>query len=225
MERKCLFIDDDPDDVKSVLENLTYKGKLKGLDINCQLLGLTRAFYQDNGDLDRNKIETALHSQFMDNHTYDLVACDFGLEDEKLTGLDMVTLVRLKSRNCAIVLYSGNLEKIANYIAERETLKDRYRKIRSIVNGRITEFIDRGKDYEEQLIHIMMEKIPIEVTIEKKLQEHGDFKFKHGYEKFIGKSLKEIAREIKIGSPHGNTFKNEIIERGIAHMIELNSRE
>ena len=78
---------------------------------------------------------------------------------------------------------------------------------------------------KDQLIHFLKKRIPLEVTIEKKLRENGDMKFKHGYDKFIGKSLNEIADEINRDTHHGILFKQEIIERGIAHMIRLNSPE
>ena len=82
--------------------------------------------------------------------------------------------------------------------------------------------MDRGNENEADLIYILKKQIPLEVTIEKKLREQGDLEFRHGYDKFIGKSLKEIADEINRDSHHGNKFTQEIIERGIAHMIKLN---
>lgn len=225
MDKKCLFIDDEPDEVKSVLENLRDKGKLKGLNMDCQLLELTRKYYDGKGDLDRESIKVSLHNDFMANHTYDLVAIDFDLEDDHLTGLDIVKIVREKNRNCAVILYSGNLNKIADHISKIPEQSERFRQIKTIVNCKIAGFIDRSAGYEDDLIHILKKQIRLELTIEKKLQEHGDLKFKHGYDRFLGKSLQEIGHEIGIESFHGNKFTQEIIERGIAHMIELNSPE
>ncbi|MBU3947640.1 MAG: hypothetical protein KJ882_09515 [Proteobacteria bacterium] len=225
MDKQCLFIDDDPDEVKSVLKNLTEIGSKKGITIKCDLLGLTDEFYNSSMELDPEKIKAKLHGELMDKYKYDLVACDFNIEDENLNGLDIVRIVREKNRNCAVILYSGDLDRIATHIAHLPTQKDRYKKIKTIVDCKITDFMDRSAGYEAHLIHILKKQIRLEVIIEKKLREHGDLKFNHGYEKFLGKSLKEIAHEIEIESDHGNMFTQEIIERGIAHMIELNSLE
>ena len=225
MEQRCLFIDDEPEEVESVLENLIDIGQSNGLRIKCDLLGLTGEFYNASNDFDSEMIKAKLHGDFLGKKKYDLVACDYDIEDDHLTGLDIVKLVREKNRNCAVIIYSGNLKKIATYIASTDDKTERFRKIKLIVNARISEFIDRDNEYESQLINILKKRIPLEVTIEKKLREYGDMIFEHGYDMFIGKSLSEIANEINRETHHGILFKREIIERGISHMIKLNNPE
>jgi len=222
MEKRCLFIDDNPDDVRSVLENIKEVGKAQGIEVRCDLLELSSEYYNDSGDFDPGKIKEGVHGQLADRDKYQLVACDFDIEDDNLNGLDIVKILREKDRTCVVILYSGNLNKIADHISRIGNQKERFKRIKTLVGSNITVFIDRGTEFEADLIHILKKQIPLEVTIEMKLREHADLKFKHGYDMFRGKTLGEIASEINVGSIHGNKFKEEIIERGIAHMIDLN---
>lgn len=220
MEKNCLFIDDNPTEIESYLENLNEIGPSKNLHIKCDLFGVE---IDDDNDpsTSLDKIKTDLYDQYMENTKYDLVACDFNISDGRINGLDIVNIVRQKNRNCAIVIYSGDLETVANQIADVSTKKERRKKIKTIVNNKITAFIDR-MDYVDEIINILKKQIRLELYIEKKLLEHGELELMHGYEQFRGLSLKQIAREINNDSVHGNKFKLEIIERGISHMIDLN---
>lgn len=221
MEKHCLFIDDNPDDVESVLENLKDKVKRWGLKLKCDLLKITSEFYDDNYSLDLSKIEEELYGKYMDGSTYDLVACDFDFEDDDITGLDIVKKVRQRNRRCDVVIYSGRLDKVATHISKIGKQIERFKQIKTIVDCKIHSFIDRP-DTEDAVIGILKNKVRLETIIENKLKEHGKLKFRHGFKKFEGKTLMEIASEIENDSFQGIKFKQEIVERGIAHMIELN---
>lgn len=222
MNKRCLFIDDDADEVESVLENLKEKGKAKGLLIDCELFSLSNKFYNKNNDFDIDEIKLKLDEK-LDEIKYDLVACDFNLEDDKITGIDIVNIVRNKNRNCTIIIYSGNLDKIVSYILKQENNNKIFKKIKTIIRCKVADFIDRNQNYEDEIINLLKNSIPLEVLIEKKLLDFPGLTFRHGYKIFIGKTLKEIAHEINSDSYHGVRFKKEIIERGICHMIDLNN--
>ena len=224
MIKRCLFIDDNPEDVESVLEDLKDLGHSRGLEISSDLFGLdtNAGCYDSDSNLDKDKIKNKLTDCYLTQNTYDLVVCDFDLEDEVVNGLQVARMVREKNRNCIIALYSGNLEKVADDIAKIGNQKERKKKVKDLFNTKVSQFIDRSSDFHNQLIHTLEHEIPVEVTIARKLREHGDLEFKHGYQKFVGRTLGHVADEIENHKRHGNIFKEEIIERGIAHMIELN---
>lgn len=88
----------------------------------------------------------------------------------------------------------------------------------------IEDFYDRP-NLDEIVIGLLEKKILPEVILRNKLLEFPGFKFKHGYNKFLGKTLSQIADEIDKNTPHGRKMFLEIIERGIHHMIDLNTDE
>jgi len=70
-----------------------------------------------------------------------------------------------------------------------------------------------------------LKNTPIELEIAEQLLKHKDMKFSTGYSNFLGKTLGEIADEINRDTHHGKRFVAEIIEKAVAHMIELNDEE
>jgi hypothetical protein len=63
----------------------------------------------------------------------------------------------------------------------------------------------------------------LELMIEEKLLEYPDLVFQNTYPLFEGKTLNEIAQEIRIGSVHGNKYMKELIEQAISNMVLVNT--
>lgn len=225
MKRNCLFIDDNPDQVNSVLDELTEViGPRHNMEIKCELLGLGlgSAFVDDNRVIDLELVEKEIKEKLMRQMTFDLVVCDFDLEANDVNGLDVAMLIRECDKNCVIVLYSGNVEKIANYIANISDQSEQVRRIKKLVHCKISEFIDRSTDFESNLIHTLKKKIPFEVRLVKKLEELEGLKLVTGYTPFEGKNFKDISHEVKNQSYHGKLFQEELIDRAISQLVDLN---
>lgn len=113
MIKRCLFIDDNPEDVESVLEDLKDLGHSRGLEISSDLFGLdtNAGCYDSDSNLDKDKIKNKLNDYYLTQNTYDLVVCDFDLEDEVVNGLQVARMVREKIETVLLLCIQGTLKR------------------------------------------------------------------------------------------------------------------
>jgi hypothetical protein len=223
VDKKCLIIDDDAD-IQSRFEVVKQKGHEEGLLVDCLFFNPLDECTNSDLAIDPQKVKDKLWA-LIDANKVDLVACDYNLGDENVTGLEVIHIVREKDRNCIIILYSGVLYGIIEKIlSDREegSSKPTIKKLKKLITDRVSDFTDR-EDFTNDIVHHLLNNVPLEMEIIDQLLKYKDMMFQHGYTQFEDKRFDEIAREIRSGSIHGKRFSKEILERGIAHMIDLNT--
>lgn len=178
----------------------------------------------DDG-FDYDDLEKKLHTKYSDQKI-DIIACDFNLDHDKINGIEIACMLRQFNRNSSILIYSGNLAGILRiYFADfkEDNPKPTLTKIKKLITSKIEDFVDRP-DYVDRIVGLTNNNT-IELEIEDSLLKYKDYTFKHGLTKIRGKKFSEIANEIGITSPLGRKFIKDLIERALAHMIELNTQD
>jgi hypothetical protein len=152
-----------------------------------------------------------------------LIVCDYDLADDKTNGFDIIRQLRNKL-NCKkkILMYSSNIDNVIDNIikGDKNVIKD---KIIDLVRANISAFCQREGHLEEEIIKHLQEETVFSSDrhFESELHRYGKRKFKNTYDRFEGKTLKEIAEIISSQSHEGDRLKKELIEQVIAHMIAI----
>lgn len=225
--RYCLVIDDN--DQEDVLEAMELKSKDRGFPIKFFYLNPTIAECQSfNGEehtLDLDKVENHLNNLFSGQQLH-IVATDYNLSDDKITGMEIVRLIKEKWRkNLKVVLYSGLpeqiMERLSSEICEGD-LKKRFKNLENFFNYKPDRIMDRGDDYEERVYEILKStRLAMEDVLEERLLEYENDLFDDFFPQFEGKKLGQIAKMIRSNSQESESFKLEFIERSVSRLIDL----
>lgn len=156
---------------------------------------------------------------------YDLFACDMYL-GENIIGYDILRETIKDHPQLLTILYSGDFQSLAGILATRisdnantESPKDALRAL-----TRITDFTDRTDDLEDRIIAALNTRSSVYQIIAAKLSEHPEAILRIGFSKFHNKKFKDIARDVDNYKNNANALKfvDDVIERSIHHMMELN---
>jgi hypothetical protein len=155
----------------------------------------------------------------------DLICIDFNLEDE-INGLDVLHQICQIRPRTSYMMYSSNLEQLVKkIIGNYDNDKDRKKllnRIKSLTKYKIHDFVGR-ENYDEAIINWMSKNSQtLDSMVEEKLLEYPDLVFQNTYPNFQGKTLSQIAEEIRLGSVHGDNFIKELIEQAISNMVLIN---
>lgn len=229
MTKTCLLIDDNRQD--EVVEQIVVMAKKKGITLKCLQFNVgseQRTDLLTDGFIDKAKVLSRFKDEF-DGSKIDLICIDYSLEDDNINGLDILKEIYELRQSSAFMIYSSNLDQLAKGIIDGyENDKDKLKlinRIKSLTKYTIKEFVARDR-YDQAIVDILSKGTQsIELTIEEKLLENPDMIFKNTYPVFEDKTFKEIAKEIRLGSFHGDNFKKEIIEQTIAYLTKINLNE
>ena len=225
MKRHCLFIDDDIEEFESVIQLLpSIAKKSQGIDVTYELLDPSEKKYRDNkNNIDLNKLEEDFVERIKKSR-YDLIACDYNLSDEMCFGTDIIKSYRQRDRKFIAIIYSANLKEIVRQIIKSYdplNMDVTLNKINGLVTSQIYRFFSKTNQLMNDLAPILYET-PIEKHIEQVLIKYQDLELTHGFASLIGVPFAEIAGLVRSDSDQGKKFVEEVIERGITHLIELN---
>jgi len=222
LERFCLFIDDE--DISDELEAFKDKAKRSGYKISCEAYN-PNSDTDENLDLDLEKIVDNIKQEYK-SRKIDIIACDYNFGDKEINGCEVAFLVRQFKKNSQILIYSGNIDTVlGDYFGkiDSKNKKQVFHKIKKLITSKIDDFIDRS-DYLNHILG-MLGKTSLELEIENQLIKYKDIHLTHGFENLAGKTFEEIAAHVSEQSPPGQRFIKELIDRGLCHMINLNSDE
>jgi hypothetical protein len=226
MERHCLFIDDDIEEFEdSVISRLpSIAKKSKGIDVTYEILDPTEKKYKDdNNNIDISKIEEDFILR-ISHKKYDLIACDYNLGDDVYFGTDIIKKYRQRDRKFIAVIYSADLKEIARQIIKLhnpEEIDSTLSKITGLVTSNISRFFVKNNNLMDDLTPLLY-NTPLEKHIEQTLVNYQNLLLSHGFNSAIGMTFKEIANHIKLDTDQGKRFSEEVVERGITHLIDLN---
>jgi hypothetical protein len=229
MEKVCLVIDDN--DQQAVLEQLQEKARKRGIALKCLQFNVGSSKRKDllteEETINMPAVVEAFKREFAGTKI-DLVCIDYLLDDENVTGLDVLKAIHNQRKSSKFMLYSSNLDEVARGIIDDYDGKDGSKqrlinRIKTLTRYNIADFAPRDR-YDEVILDIINRNEPsLELVLEGKLLEHGDMIFPGSYPVFEGRSFLEIAHEIRKGTYHGQAFKEEIIEQVIAYMLQISN--
>lgn len=229
MEKRCLIVDNE-DQIASI-ETIQRLGRQRGLTIICDEFNvgmLSRDEFFLNNRIDVDKVI----KEFRNKHkgvTYHLVAFDWNLGDEVVTGVELIRKFQENKllTNTPKILYSGLLkEEISSQLDS--FFRDSTRKtqlvnwINTLIKVDVRNFVDRTV-YEQEIVS-QLSKIDetLDLIIEEELRKYPYIRFDNifGSRGFKGKSFGEIADEMERNDLIRNDFKREIIQQVIAYLAE-----
>lgn len=224
MQKKVLLIDDD--DVDAYLESI--EEKVEDLDelefsVRCKSFNpVSRDFEDEKREIDFEKARQKLIETHLDNKI-DVIGCDFNLHKEnKVLTFDLIEAIREYNKSCTIFIYSGApLNELSKIFKEKG--KNPGEKLWQLtIVSNISEYVNNRDTIPDKVISFLRSPSII-LQMENFLTLNGKLQIKHAYQKFKGKQLFEIAREIRKQTNEGIEFSKEIIEHGLSHLIDLNS--
>lgn len=229
MEKVCLVIDDN--DQQAVLEQLQEQARKKGISLTCLQFNVGSSKRKDlltkDETIDMKAVVDIFTSDFSGTKI-DLICIDYLLDDELVTGLDVLKAIHGLRKSSQFMLYSSSLDQLANSVindyVKSEDKRQLFQRIKSLAKYKITEFVSRER-YDQAILEILSHTPPnLDLILEAKLLEYPDLLFQDIYPAFEGLTPAQVAAEIRRGSHHGQTFKLELIEQAIAYMLKVNGK-
>ena len=156
---------------------------------------------------------------------YDLFACDMqlGFEDDRY-GYDIIQKILKSNIRVSFILYSGDFAKLADILSSR--IKKNDDPPQDVLNAikYIDFFADRSEHLDDHVIRILNEKISAYEIIKRNLEKYPCIKIDVCHSGFQGKTCGEIAKALDDPkhNAHVNRFAEDLIERAINHMMDIN---
>ena len=237
IKRTCLIIDNE--DQSEEIEKLIRDANNVGIELTCHQFNVGNTAYSEfltDGYIDIDKVIEEFKSKFK-NQSFDIVAFDWDLEDEHITGVELIRHFTHKRviRFSPKIVYSGVLDEVLKKIVQenldlvktdgqfKPVLKQNgITKIKSLVKNRVFEYLDRDSR-DAMILKFLQEEIQsTELIVSQILMKHPDFIFDNNFvnQKFNGKSFKDIADFLESDDLTANEFKREIIHQVISYLTE-----
>lgn len=221
IERTCLIIDND--DQSAEIEKLVRNAATSGINLECHQLSVGDPAHQEflsDNKIDIDKVEHEFRQKF-GNKNFDLVAFDYGLEDEKITGVELIRQLKARKllRFSPKIVYSGLIDQILTEIMSGEKA---VRKIKTLIKDNVLEYLDRDSR-DPMILKILKENIQsTELIIAELMNEFPDLKFENNFvnKNYNGKTYGEIAALLLDDDIKHSEFKREIISQVISYLTE-----
>lgn len=225
MKKKVLLIDND--NIKATLESIEEYAEADGdLQYDVQCLDwfnpVDRKFYDDQGEYNFELTRKYLIEEFLEQKI-DVIGCDFNLHaTHKALTYKIIETIRQFNKSASVFIYSGGMNRSTLQMFGDEGKKPAEGYLKIAMSSNICAYVNNKGTLPDRVISIL--KSPsVELQIEDFLMQNESLKLEHSIELFRGKQLFEISKEIRIQSENGIAFTKDIIERGLSHIIDLNS--
>ena len=153
----------------------------------------------------------------------DVIGCDFNLHStNKTLTYDIIETVRKFNRSASVFIYSGGMNRTTLQMFGDEGKKPAERYLKIAMSSDICDYINNRGAIVEKVI-AMLKSPSLGLQIENYLMENESLKLQHFIKEFKGKQLFEIAKEVRAQSELGILFCNELVERSVSHLIDLNN--
>ncbi len=239
IKRNCLIVDNE--DQSEEINKLIRDAGHQGIDLECHQFNVGNTSFSEvltNGLIDIEKVKREFKQTFK-NTPFDLVAFDWDLEDDFVTGVELIrhfTAGRLLRFSVKIV-YSGVLDNVLAKIVEENLgivtqendqspipiLKQAgITKMKSLIKNEVKEYLDRGVR-DSAIIRLLKEDLySSELIICQTLRRHPNFIFNNNFveKKFVGKTFEQIADALEQDEVLRSEFKREIIEQLISYLTK-----
>ncbi len=238
ISRTCLIIDNE--DQSDEIEKLVRDAQNIGIHLECHQFNVGNTGYSEvltNGLIDISKVVQEYRNRFK-NQEFDIVAFDWDLEDENITGVELIRkfienkIAKLSPK----LVYSGVLDDVIKKIFQENVevkmiggknkaiVKDgAVTAIKSLVKNGALDYLDRGQR-DPMILKFLKENIQsTELIVVQALNKFPDFVFGNRFvnEKFRGLTFKEIADYLEKDDFQGNEFKREIIHQVLAYLTKI----
>lgn len=219
MEKNIIIIDDEDQSAqKEYIESILKRDS----EIVVHLIWTTEETLDDEGRISDEKLRCRL-LEIMKGRSIDLILTDYELSDEKISGIEVVKLVKEIRAKVPVIMYSGKInEVIGRLLGDYKTrdAEDLIQSINEFMSWGIEEFIERGK-YSDDAIKFIKKKKRAQVDdiFIKKLREIGDQKCEVGYPDWRNLTLNEICEIIENRKDaRSDIWMDDMIEQVVAYI-------
>lgn len=219
MEKNIIIIDDEDQSAqKEYIESILKRDS----EIEVHLIWTTEETLDDEGCISEEKLRGRL-LEIMKGRSIDLILTDYELSDEKISGIEVVKMVKEIRAKVPVIMYSGKInEVIGRLLGDYKTrdAEDLIQSINEFMSWGIEEFIGRGK-YSDDAIKFIKKKKRAQVDdiFIKKLREIGDQKCEVGYPDWRNLTLNEICEIIENRKDaRSDIWMDDMIEQVVAYI-------
>ena len=219
MEKNIIIIDDEDQNAqKEYIESILKRD----FDIEVHLIWTTEETLDDDGCISEEKLRGRL-LEIMKGRSIDLVLTDYELSDEKISGIEVVKMVKEIRPKVPVIMYSGKKKEVlARLLGDYQNRDedDLIASINEFMSWGIEEYIGRGK-YSDDAIDFVKKKKKAQVDdiFIKKLREIGDQKCEVGYPDWRNLTLNEICEIIENRrDARSEIWMDDMIEQVVAYI-------
>lgn len=220
INKRVIIIDDK--DQSPIIEQLIAKARQKGFNLSCiqfkpNVTAFRKQITKQDGTidfvLDMVKLIAAIDTPSYLKQEVNLIACDYNLEDENITGLEFSLKIREIRKNMPILFYSAE-----NDLFEKKLYG--LKKIKQLIKIKFEDFIDRNQ-YPDSILKLLETPLSLENQFTSMLQSYNMLKFHRGFPKAEGMTLQEVLDEVNRGTTLGDEFSSEMIQLTVANIIQI----
>ena len=226
MEKRVLLIDDNDisDTLETIVDDCSGDSDLE-FEVKCLpwFNPVDRKFLKDdNITINLELSRQHLIEEYLGDKI-DVIGCDFNLHSQNKTlAFEIIETIRQHNKSATLFIYSGGMNRSTLQLFSEEGKKPGERYLKIAMTSNISAYINNRNAIAERVVE-MIKRPSIELQIEDYLMQNQSLTLSHSIEEFMGKQFFEISREVRIQSEAGVRFTKEFIERGISHIVNLNT--
>ena len=219
MEKNIIIIDDeDQNPQKDYIESKLQKD----FDIEVHLIRTTEDALGDDGSISEEILRNRLE-EIMRGRSINLVLTDYELSDEKISGIEVVKMVKGIRQRVPVIMYSGKINEVLNRLLgdykNRDT-DDLIMSINEFIGWGIYEIIGRS-NYSDDAIKFIKRNNNFQVddVFIRKLREIGDEKCEVGHPYWRDLTLNDICEVIENRKDsRSQLWMDDLIEQVVAYI-------
>ena len=226
MEKNIIIIDDeDQNPQKEYIES-----KLKReYDIEVHLINTNEDVLGDDGTISEEMLKDRL-MEIMKSRSIDLVLTDYELSDDKISGIEVVKMVKEIRSKVPVIMYSGKKKEVLTRLLgdyKRRDEEELIAAINDFMSWGIEEFLGRGNYSDDAIKFVKQKKKPqVDDLFIQKLRAIGDEKSVTGYPEWRDKTLNEICEVIENKrDARSNMWMDDLIEQVVAYISNTSAAE
>ena len=226
MEKNIIIIDDeDQNPQKEYIES-----KLKQeFDIEVHLINTNEDVLGDDGSISEEKLKDRL-MEIMNGRSIDLVLTDYELSDDKISGIEVVKMVKEIRSKVPVIMYSGKKKDVLTRLLGDYKNRDEEELISAInefMSWGIEEFLGRGNYSDDAIKFVKRKRAPqIDDVFVQKLRAIGDEKCETGCPDWRDLTLNKICDVIENKrDARSNMWIDDLIEQLVAYISNTSATE
>ena len=226
MEKNIIIIDDeDQNPQKEYIES-----KLKQeFDIEVHLINTNEDVLGEDGSISEEKLKDRL-MEIMNGRSIDLVLTDYELSDDKISGIEVVKMIKEIRSKVPVIMYSGKKKDVLTRLLGDYKNRDEEELISAInefMSWGIEEFLGRSNYSDDAIKFVKRKRAPqIDDVFVQKLRAIGDEKCETGYPDWRDLTLNKICDVIENKrDTRSNMWIDDLIEQLVAYISNTSATE
>ena len=183
----------------------------------------------DDGTISEEMLTDRL-MEIMKGRSIDLVLTDSELSDDKISGIEVVKMVKEIRSKVPVIMYSGKKKEVLTRLLgdyKRRDEEELIAAINDFMSWGIEEFLGRGNYSDDAIKFVKQKKKPqVDDVFIQKLRAIGDEKCETGYPEWRDKTLNDICEVIENKrDARSELWMDDLIEQVVAYISNTSAAE